>query len=1832
MATDSKHPLYTKYHTSLRGLQHTLGVKRLSWQQIPKLSWDIATGGWYVRLDALHLETPYGSKIYIHHAKVGMTLTELLHKLGILSVQLLKHPSSVSLVLPRIHLVSIDGLKFHWLQEDPWRFPKPKHTPTHPGVIHDTTWVCHHVHGTIARHRAIPPQQTTTLTLNTLRVEHVLSESNPLTVALQALSVKGLSTLVPLHTSSWLNAWATQPFSLNQLKLTTRYGMGWRWQPHVFHTLSQLASLEAQQLEWGAGTQKQTPITQFTWQTEPQTPSHRPFKTTHLNLALRGNLPDATVGSRRFELSGTWHQLPDTWQHLMPLGRKDPSVLSPHHATLLVHQVSSSLGKDPLLASVNLPLAEKQTTAHHHAPLLSLTWQQAQKQAPAKLAFMMQPIQLDKVITPLPLRTSGVLGLHLPNLMPLVSYLGAKPSTHSLSHLEKTLSASTLLAQNVHVGLRAMPQASSQEIFSLSGTFQPHTLSKGLTQTLQGTVLGVLPWHMAYTPRTMLPRKLSRQENKPLLTLTTVHEGHAIPLQVLLTAASQRLLTLQHISQYILPKGHSLLGLLGRTNHTLQTLNTQYAPQGQLEALWMQIDPLRHLPLYHLALSEVRIHLKPTSKKAWLQPFVQPNYLSPAIGLQAYWDTRTLTLKQGTLSGNSSMPWASFSATLPLTLSHHTTQTVAPPFQLQATLHPQLLQAFLKAYTHTQGYQKPTFRSTPTPPIDSIKVTTPTLIQLNGTCPKTATVNTLQRFQACRMVGSGYLSALEADSIHLAPTSWQLKDNTLRWQAPLVFKQRGRVLSTGVYHLVGHTWQSDTQFHRVNLGAIHPWLPPKPSFQFSTLQGEASGGMSIQGKGRQWDWQGYFDLTRLTLGLHLPLLQGNTPPENLFRVPKARVSLLPRHHYQLVTKPSLSAPNLPTGDPVVPSAKFQALYGDFPLAHASLKGHLPASSGETPQLTIALESLPASPSVTLPALQDWLPHTQGGEAPWLKQIWHSEGQVSLKGLITLGQQVHHVYTLTLHDVGLSAPQLLGTPLPLSHLNGQCRIALSNQTKETLTQDTRLNHIAIATPLPIQGYWGDSPGQLSIEKSQFFSQQQTLSLNSVWQQAWEPGTLNTLLQQGLQDITARALPLRFQTHAHLHAQVALNDFKPSLQPASPSPNTSHTKPSLKSWLNITGDILPSGTAFSTPYSQPSASTVAVPMAAETTPTTPEPIPAFSANPSESLAHFTLRMTPDKLVLNHLTVRHPNHKPEAQVVPPTVTLSAKETLPPKPSNDSSTPPYLLEAQGWWQLPTDPTWQKAYQSYLKAREAFDAQALTVLLQKPLSEQTSSQTENYPTPPSPPPLQNQWSFLLDPQAHLESMLPASMGIKGNVRLRIGQPVMPSTSQHNEVPSRSLSMAKVPFIELTTQNLGIASLNIQKLDATLQSQIPTNTQHKSYLAPLNIDVQSFQSPGIDLALEATVPIVEWLSRPTSLLPIPLQDVRIKPSKQLDIASLQDFLGNLQTNLLRPFIAPQTQSLITTAWQQPAGLGFTFEQAPFAFNEVLLNTMILKDVQGQIALHPSGLIELKPLQFKLAGGTVESRLWMNPLEQNLTSLEMVANQVKANPLMMVLVGTPNKVFGTMDAKLQVVTQGTTVQSMLQNANGQAIFNLQEGRIPDIDGIEKLLTTANILRGGILGWNLNSFAKVFFNDKRFKPTHGSTVSGSFQIARGVAYTHDLMTTSENLGLLFDGGMRLDNGLSSFRLTGQSMIDTYGMFGGVGRWSLSKAIRNIPVLGYLPGGRPGVLGLLPGLTYIPGFGGPVSDRARFSAEIEGTLDHVVRFRWIRLSDKPKTPTTKVSPHNP
>ncbi|WP_373532824.1 AsmA family protein [Vampirovibrio sp.] len=369
-------------------------------------------------------------------------------------------------------------------------------------------------------------------------------------------------------------------------------------------------------------------------------------------------------------------------------------------------------------------------------------------------------------------------------------------------------------------------------------------------------------------------------------------------------------------------------------------------------------------------------------------------------------------------------------------------------------------------------------------------------------------------------------------------------------------------------------------------------------------------------------------------------------------------------------------------------------------------------------------------------------------------------------------------------------------------------------------------------------------------------------------------------------------------------------------------------------------------------------------------------------------------------------------------------------------------------------------------------------------------------------------------------------------------------------------------------------------------------------------DVPSFKIPGVTAR-------VSGRSDTIFEVPIPLEDVVIDAS----FASI-DSLAIFNNEVVKPKLIDQVVHNYLRPWQQgdPTS-AVQFRNAKLHADEVIYQNIILSNLQSLFSLNANSFFELTNTTLQAAGGNVSGYLSMSPNQNSFTTLELNANGVKANALTKALLDVTNEIFGDLDGTVRFTTFGQSDQELQKNANGTVSMKITDGRLPAIAKVETLLATANVFRGGVLGLNLNN---LFRSLTIYDTNYFAELSGDMLINDQILYTQNLVSDGVNLDLLIQGSLRMDNGNANMLINGRMSQDITGKLGKLGNLSLGRLFRFIPALGTFGENRPGLLGYIPGVGYVPGFGGPAGKYNRFQVRLVGQPDDpaaIQDFQWVR-----------------
>jgi hypothetical protein len=184
-----------------------------------------------------------------------------------------------------------------------------------------------------------------------------------------------------------------------------------------------------------------------------------------------------------------------------------------------------------------------------------------------------------------------------------------------------------------------------------------------------------------------------------------------------------------------------------------------------------------------------------------------------------------------------------------------------------------------------------------------------------------------------------------------------------------------------------------------------------------------------------------------------------------------------------------------------------------------------------------------------------------------------------------------------------------------------------------------------------------------------------------------------------------------------------------------------------------------------------------------------------------------------------------------------------------------------------------------------------------------------------------------------------------------------------------------------------------------------------------------------------------------------------------------------------------------------------------------------------------------------------------------------------------LFGHPGELTGTADGDLLLKSQGSDKNEMIRNLNGTGKFHVKNGVLARFGRLQTRLTQANVLKSGVLGFNLNNLLQsvVPVRTGEFKE-----LIGSYAIVKGMLAFTELKYNGEDMRLWGGGTANLVDGKVNIEIAGTLPRVTASVLGGpLGhvsrRITIQKLLNavtfnkleklpSLPVLGDLAGDKP------------------------------------------------------------
>lgn len=279
--------------------------------------------------------------------------------------------------------------------------------------------------------------------------------------------------------------------------------------------------------------------------------------------------------------------------------------------------------------------------------------------------------------------------------------------------------------------------------------------------------------------------------------------------------------------------------------------------------------------------------------------------------------------------------------------------------------------------------------------------------------------------------------------------------------------------------------------------------------------------------------------------------------------------------------------------------------------------------------------------------------------------------------------------------------------------------------------------------------------------------------------------------------------------------------------------------------------------------------------------------------------------------------------------------------------------------------------------------------------------------------------------------------------------------------------------------------------------------------------------------------------------------------------------------------------------------------------KLIINNLINENAIMNFSFTPDWIMSLDSFNFNTAGGTVTGNSKIDFVSADIHT-DLKFNNIKANAAATTLLQLPNEIYGILNGEAHFKTNGIKSKDLISNANGEAKFQVNSGRLVRLGSLEYLLMAAEVVKSGVTGLSINNVVTLLSPKKS---GYFDTINIECNVKNGVLYTDNLVSRGKNLSLYIAGSFDMNTNYSDMTILGRVSKAVTGFLGPIGNFSLNKVINAIP--GVQKSDNNNLTSIMPNLSKIPGIDFNDDKFRRFVVNIEGDLYNsksVKKFRWI------------------
>lgn len=268
-----------------------------------------------------------------------------------------------------------------------------------------------------------------------------------------------------------------------------------------------------------------------------------------------------------------------------------------------------------------------------------------------------------------------------------------------------------------------------------------------------------------------------------------------------------------------------------------------------------------------------------------------------------------------------------------------------------------------------------------------------------------------------------------------------------------------------------------------------------------------------------------------------------------------------------------------------------------------------------------------------------------------------------------------------------------------------------------------------------------------------------------------------------------------------------------------------------------------------------------------------------------------------------------------------------------------------------------------------------------------------------------------------------------------------------------------------------------------------------------------------------------------------------------------------------------------------------------------------KNLKAKIS-YKNRIVDIKNFMFELAHGDMNGSVHHN-FKTKYSTFALNVSGADADKLLSSLFELNGQLYGAIDGKMNFACTGATQSACMKTLNGQANFQVKNGKMPKLGSLEYLLKAGNLVKSGITGLSLNGLIDLV---TPLKTGNFDLIKGTIAVNNGVADKIQITSSSRDLSLFITGIYNMSNYYADMYVFGRLSKKIANALGPIGNASLNTLFNTIPGVNLT---QTNDSSLINDINKIPGI--ELSNKLYriFAVEVHGDIsgdEYVDSFRWV------------------